>query len=53
MVLVLWRATVSIDTSQAEALPGVRDFYNLPMGVVMVADNEEICDRALRLIKIT
>jgi xanthine dehydrogenase molybdenum-binding subunit len=73
---------VKLDTSQAEALIGVRDivkyddpdvmdendtgaqqyniltlqrtgdFYNHPMGVVVVADSEEICDRALRLIKI-
>jgi CO/xanthine dehydrogenase Mo-binding subunit len=77
----------SLDTSQAEALMGVRDIlryddpdiefdnetlpgfeassnYNLltlprtseffqhPMGVVVVADTEEICDRALRLLKI-
>ena len=77
----------SMDTSEAEALVGVRDIlkyddpdiefdnetlpgfevsrnYNLltlprtseffqhPMGVVVVADTEEICDRALRLIKI-
>jgi CO/xanthine dehydrogenase Mo-binding subunit len=34
------------------ALPGISDFYNHPMGVVVVADSEEICDRALRLIKI-
>jgi CO/xanthine dehydrogenase Mo-binding subunit len=72
---------ISMDTSQAEALigvrdilryddpdirdendttfhyyiltlPGISDFYNHPMGVVVVADSEEICDRALRLIKI-
>ncbi|NLT68717.1 MAG: molybdopterin-dependent oxidoreductase [Acidobacteria bacterium] len=76
---------VSVDTSKAEALPGVRDvlkftdpdiaienstggycsseyniltlpatsdFYQHPMGVVVVADSEEICDRALRLIEI-
>ena len=73
---------VSMDTSQAEALagvrdilkyndpdirnengtgmqqyniltlPGISDFYIHPMGVVVVADSEEICDRALRLIKI-
>ena len=73
---------LKLDTSQAEALIGVRDtvkyddpdvmdendtgaqqyniltlprisdFYNHPMGVVVVADSEEICDRALRLIKI-
>ena len=73
---------VSMDTSQAEALtgvrdilkyddpdvkdenatsmfyyniltlPGISDFYNHPMGVAVVADSEEICDRALRLIKI-
>ena len=77
----------NIDTSQAKALPGVRDiltfddpdikydsgtgawyevsgmcnlrslsgtsdFYNHPMGVAVVADSEEICDRALRLMKI-
>lgn len=76
---------VSIDTSKAEALTGVRDivkfddpdvalenstggycsseyniltlpatsdFYQHPMGVAVVADSEEICDRALRLIDI-
>ena len=78
---------ISIDTSEAEALVGVRDilkfddpdiawengihpgfevsrnynlltlprtaeFYQHPMGVVVVADSEEICDRALRLLKI-
>ncbi len=76
---------VSMDTSEAEALTGVRDilkfsdpdivfenstggycssqyniltlpstsdFYQHPMGVVLVADSEEICDRALRLIEI-
>jgi CO/xanthine dehydrogenase Mo-binding subunit len=73
---------VKMDTSQAEALVGVRDivkydnpdvmdendtgaqqyniltlprigdFYNHPMGVVVVADSEEICDRALRMIRI-
>ena len=35
------------------ALPGISDFYNHPMGVAVVADSEETCDRALRLIKIT
>jgi CO/xanthine dehydrogenase Mo-binding subunit len=34
-------------------LPGISDFYQHPMGVAVVADSEEICDRALRLIKIT
>jgi CO/xanthine dehydrogenase Mo-binding subunit len=73
---------IKMDTSQAEALIGVRDilkyddpdvmdendtgaqqyniltlprigdFYNHPMGVVVVADSEEICDRALRMIRI-
>jgi CO/xanthine dehydrogenase Mo-binding subunit len=33
-------------------LPGASDFYNHPMGVAVVADSEEICDRALRLMKI-
>jgi CO/xanthine dehydrogenase Mo-binding subunit len=33
-------------------LPGTSDFFQHPMGVVVVADSEEICDRALRLIKI-
>ena len=33
-------------------LPGTGDFYQHPMGVAIVADTEEICDRALRLIKI-
>jgi CO/xanthine dehydrogenase Mo-binding subunit len=76
---------VSVDTSKAEALTGVRDilkfddpdialenctggycssqyniltlprtsdFFQHPMGVAVVADSEEICDRALRLIEI-
>ena len=33
-------------------LPGTGDFYQHPMGVAIVADSEEICDRALRLVKI-
>jgi CO/xanthine dehydrogenase Mo-binding subunit len=33
-------------------LPRTSDFYQHPMGVVVVADSEEICDRALRLIEI-
>ncbi len=33
-------------------LPAISDFFQHPMGVVAVADSEEICDRALRLIKI-
>jgi CO/xanthine dehydrogenase Mo-binding subunit len=33
-------------------LPKTSDFYQHPMGVVVVAESEEICDRALRLIKI-
>jgi CO/xanthine dehydrogenase Mo-binding subunit len=33
-------------------LAGTSDFYQHPMGVVVVADSEEICDRALKLIKI-
>jgi CO/xanthine dehydrogenase Mo-binding subunit len=33
-------------------LPGTGDFYQHPMGVAVVADSEEICDRALRLVKI-
>ena len=33
-------------------LPGTGDFYQHPMGIAVVADSEEICDRALRLIKI-
>ncbi len=35
------------------ALPGISDFYQHPMGVIVIADSEEICDRALRLVKIT
>jgi CO/xanthine dehydrogenase Mo-binding subunit len=31
-------------------LPGISDFYQHPMGVAVVADSEEICDRALRMI---
>ncbi|MBN2318234.1 MAG: molybdopterin-dependent oxidoreductase [Acidobacteria bacterium] len=34
------------------ALPRTGDFYQHPMGVAVVADSEEICDRALRLIEI-
>ena len=33
-------------------LPGTSDFFQHPMGVAVVADTEEICDRALRLIRI-
>src|SRR5512136_2019795 len=33
-------------------LPRTGDFYQHPMGVVVVADSEEICDRALRLLEI-
>lgn len=33
-------------------LPSTGDFYQHPMGVVVVADNEEICDQALRLVEI-
>jgi len=33
-------------------LPGTGDFFRHPMGVVVVADSEEICDRALRLVEI-
>jgi CO/xanthine dehydrogenase Mo-binding subunit len=33
-------------------LPGTSDFYRHPMGVAVVADSEEICDQALRLMNI-
>jgi xanthine dehydrogenase molybdenum-binding subunit len=33
-------------------LPGTADHFEHPMGIVVVADSEEICDRALRLLKI-
>ncbi len=33
-------------------LPGISDFYQHPMGAAVVADSEDICDRALRLIAI-
>lgn len=33
-------------------LSGTSDFYQHPMGVAVIADTEEICDRALRLIQI-
>ena len=33
-------------------LPGTSEFFQHPMGVAVVADSEEICDRALRLMKI-
>jgi CO/xanthine dehydrogenase Mo-binding subunit len=34
-------------------LPGISDFYQHPMGVAVVADSEELCDQALRLVRIT
>ena len=34
------------------ALPATADFYQHPMGVVVVAESEEICDQAIRLIDI-
>jgi xanthine dehydrogenase molybdenum-binding subunit len=46
---------VGADTSMhysIPTLPGTSDFYQHPMGVVVVADNEELCDTALRRIKI-
>ncbi len=33
-------------------LPRTSEFYHHPMGAVVVADTEEICDRALRRLKI-
>ena len=33
-------------------LPGTADFYQHPMGVAVVADSEEICDRALGLVEV-
>ncbi|MBN2318094.1 MAG: molybdopterin-dependent oxidoreductase [Acidobacteria bacterium] len=33
-------------------LAGTSNFYQHPMGVAVVADSEELCDRALRAIKI-
>ena len=33
-------------------LPGTADHYNHPMGVIVTAESEEICDEALRLIDI-
>jgi CO/xanthine dehydrogenase Mo-binding subunit len=33
-------------------LPSTSDFYQHPMGVAVVADSEEVCDRALRLIEV-
>ena len=33
-------------------LQGTGDFYNHPMGVAIVAEDEETCDRALRLVEI-
>ena len=33
-------------------LPRTSDHYQHPMGVAVVADSEEICDRALRMIEI-
>jgi CO/xanthine dehydrogenase Mo-binding subunit len=33
-------------------LPGISDFYQHPMGAAVVADSEELCDRALRAIEI-
>ena len=46
---------VGVDTGAAYsilALPGTSDFHQHPMGVAVVTDSEELCDRALRLIKI-
>ena len=46
---------VGADTGAAYsilALPGISDFYQHPMGVAVVADSEELCDRALRLMEI-
>jgi CO/xanthine dehydrogenase Mo-binding subunit len=46
---------VGTDTGAAYsilALPGTSDFYQHPMGVAVVADSEELCDRALRLMEI-
>jgi CO/xanthine dehydrogenase Mo-binding subunit len=46
---------VGVDTASKFSiltLPKTADFYQHPMGIAVVADNEEICDRALRLIKI-
>jgi CO/xanthine dehydrogenase Mo-binding subunit len=34
------------------SLPGTSDFFQHPMGVAVVADSDEICDRALRLMEI-
>ncbi len=34
------------------SLPGASDYYNHPMGVAVVGDSEEACDRALRAVKI-
>ena len=33
-------------------LSDTSEYYNHPMGVAVVADSEEVCDRALRLVKI-
>jgi hypothetical protein len=33
-------------------LPRTGDFFQHPMGVAVVADSEEVCDQALRLMKI-
>jgi len=33
-------------------MPGISDFYQHPMGVAVVADSEEVCDRALRSIRV-
>jgi CO/xanthine dehydrogenase Mo-binding subunit len=46
---------VGADTSMhygIPTLPGMSDFYQHPMGVAVVADSEEVCDRALRSIKL-
>jgi hypothetical protein len=32
-------------------LPRISEFFQHPMGVVVVADTEEVCDRTLRLLK--
>jgi xanthine dehydrogenase molybdenum-binding subunit len=46
---------VGTDTGMFYSIPtlsGTGDFYQHPMGVAVVADSEEICDQALRLIDI-
>jgi len=47
-----WQMNTPDSDETILALPGISDFYSHNMGVAVVADSVEICDRALRLIEI-